>query len=208
MSSFTNPVGPNPPEVYWRRRAWVLAGLIVVVVLVVMVVSRLSSSPADPVAPPPVSPSAEADAPVPPSAAPEQSDGAPCLPGSVRVEARTDKDVYAAGEKPLLSLSVTNVGTVACVLSVGTAQQLFEVSSGSDVWWRSSDCQENPVEAEQVLEPGVALDSAQIPWDRSRSGPDTCGGERPAAPAGGASYHLTVTIGGVSSAESKQFLLG
>lgn len=40
MSTLRNPVGPQPPSVYWRRRIMVLLGLIAVIVVVVLIVVR------------------------------------------------------------------------------------------------------------------------------------------------------------------------
>ena len=59
-----------------------------------------------------------------------------------------------------------------------------------------------------MLEPGVALATTPFAWDRTRSDPATCDAtDRPQVTAAGASYHLDVTINGVASAETKQFLL-
>ena len=136
------------------------------------------------------------------------AEGKPCKPGDVRVEAVTDKDVYAAGELPQLSVALTNTGTAACTIDAGTAQQLFTITSGSEVYWKSTDCQTDKVDAEVLLEPGKTISSqAPITWDRARSDPSTCQATREQVPAGGASYHLETTVAGIKSAETKQFIL-
>ena len=60
---------------------------------------------------------------------------------------------------------------------------------------------------EVTLEPGVAKSTNPFAWDRTRSSTTTCTGDRPEVSAGGASYHLTVKLGDIESAETKQFLL-
>ncbi len=132
-----------------------------------------------------------------------------CQPASLRVQAVTDRDVYPAGQDPQLSISLTNAGTRDCTLDVGTATQVFTVSSGSDVWWRSTDCQTEPSSQIVLLTAGQTVTSAApVVWDRTRSSVQTCSSpQRPRAPAGGASYHLSVSIAGVASTTTKQFQL-
>ncbi len=38
MSTIRNPVGPQPANVYWKRRAFVLLGLIAIIVIIVLIV--------------------------------------------------------------------------------------------------------------------------------------------------------------------------
>ncbi len=143
-----------------------------------------------------------------PEATSEDSAVVPCTSDEVRVEALTDKTEYAAGENPQLSLRLTNTSGVPCTMNVGTTGQQFTITSGSDVWWRSTDCQQDPSDMPITLAAGQIVDSAApLVWDRTRSSVSTCGGSRPAAPGGGAAYHLDVAIGGFGSIESKQFFL-
>ena len=53
----------------------------------------------------------------------------------------TDKDSYGGDELPKLSITISNEGDEPCLMNVGTTTQKFEITSGSDVWWRSTDCQ-------------------------------------------------------------------
>ena len=74
----------------------------------------------------------------------------------------------------------------------------------------STDCQVDPIDAEVSLTPGTPISSSvPIVWDRTRSSPDTCEGPRESVPAGGASYHLSVSGRRVrrSAQPTKQFLL-
>ncbi|MEB0276758.1 hypothetical protein QN376_19390, partial [Cryobacterium sp. 5B3] len=127
----------------------------------------------------------------------------------VTVEALTDAVSYQPGQKPELSLSITNKGTVPCVINAGTSKQVFTISSGQDIYWTSTDCQSAAADADVTLQPGVPVSSTTpITWDRVRSNAATCDeSTRTAAPAGGASYHLAVSVDGIASTTPKQFIL-
>lgn len=131
-----------------------------------------------------------------------------CQAADVRVVAVTDADTYAAGELPELSIELTNNGP-DCTMNVGSSTQKFTVTSGSDEWWRSTDCQTEPSDTIVTLEAGKTVTSATpVIWDRTRSSVDTCDEKnRPRAPGGGASYHVAVEIGGFESGTSKQIIL-
>lgn len=134
---------------------------------------------------------------------------AKCLAADLTVEAVTDQPTYATGQNPQLSIRLTNEGETDCTLNVGTSTQVFTITSGSDTWWRSTDCQSAPSDMVVLLAAGQTVSSAApLTWDRTRSAVGTCDSpDRPRAPGGGASYHLSVEIGGVSSTESAQILL-
>lgn len=199
------PVGPLPSRVYWRRRLMVLLVLAALVAVVVLIVVRPGAG-AEPASQ--VSPSAAATLEAAASASPAaQQEGAACLPSSVRVEPITDAGEYQAGSNPQLSLRITNVGAVPCEVNAGTTQQLFQITSGADVVWSSTDCQVDPVDAVVTLEPNVPQSTAPFAWDRTRSNAEDCDAEGAPMAGGGASYHLEVTVGEYEGTDSKQFLL-
>lgn len=135
-------------------------------------------------------------------------DATACTPRNVTVDAVTDQSTYPSGQNPQLSIRLTNYGTTDCTLNVGTTQQALTITSGSDTWWRSTDCQTEPSDMIVLISAGQTVSSAQpVEWDRTRSSVSTCGGDRPVAAGGGASYHLKVSIGGIASSGSAQFLL-
>ncbi|MFC6356778.1 hypothetical protein [Luethyella okanaganae] len=215
MSTLKHPVGRQSSKVYWRRRLLVGLGLLAVIVVVVLIVVRPGSSSGapEPGATGGVSTSTPSGT-TPPdgSTIPTENtevEGAACDPKKVRVEAITDQVDYDPGEQPKLSLTITNTGSKACVIDAGTSKQVFTVKSGDEVYWLSTDCQQNPVDAQVSLEPGKAISSSTpIGWDRTRSAPETCDAtDRPVVPAGGASYYLAVSVDGIESADPKQFLL-
>lgn len=207
---------------YRRRRIVVFGGLIVVVAAIAVGIWLVIAQPwADAAAEGPSTPAPTAsdtpspepsgsDSPAPQPTEDEDSGAAaPCEARDLTIEAVTDADTYAAGEMPQLSISLTNTGAADCTLDVGTATQTFTVSSGSDIWWRSTDCQQNPSSMVVTLAAGQTVPSASpVVWDRTRSSVDTCEQEnRPRAPGGGASYHVAVSIGGFDAPVTRQILL-
>lgn len=145
-----------------------------------------------------------------PSANPgaEEDEPVACENGALEVVAHTDKEEYGPDENPQVSMELTNVGGVDCVVNVGTKAQRFVIASGEDEWWRSSDCQVDPADQWVTLEAGQTVESSEpITWDRTRSYDNTCDAEeRPAAVGGGATYTLTVKLGEVTS-EGRTFVL-
>jgi hypothetical protein len=196
--SIRNPVGPQPKNIYWRRRLLVLLGIVVVIVIIILIVARPGGSKT------PTGAKTNTHSAVPVAAA------APCKPSAVKVTGVTDALSYAAGVDPMLSLTITNTGTTACTFKDGSDQQTYVITSGTEKIWSSKDCQTDAVSATTTLQPGVAIKSTPFAWSRSRSNAAACSATNaPQVVAGGASYHLTVTVNGVSSAkaDSPQFIL-
>lgn len=206
--------------VYRRRRLVVILGLILLVAAIGVGAWLLIARPwaAAETAPKPsastaetpsTAPTTDVESPSPtPSGEPTPAIVA-CEAKDVEVSAVTDSDSYAAGVMPKLSISLTNKGTKDCTIDVGSTTQVFTVSSGSDIWWRSTDCQENPSSMIATLTAGTTVTSKDpVTWDRTRSSVETCTQEnRQRAPGGGASYHVEVSIGGFTSLTSAQILL-
>jgi len=200
MSTIRNPVGPQPPRVYWRRRAVVGLVFLAVIIAIILIVVRCSSGDAN---------ANGGTAGSTPTPEPSETSGEipECDPAKVTVEAVTDAAGYDPGVNPQLSLVVKSTATTPCTLEVGTDVQEFVITSGDEVIWTSTDCQVDPQPRVQLLNPGVPVASASIPWDRTRSSPDTCDVPRDPVTADGASYHLSVKVGDLESATTKQFVL-
>jgi hypothetical protein len=201
MSTFRNPVGPQSPQVYWRRRLVVALGLVAVVVIIILIVVRPGSGANgnDGGSPPTPTPTTTVST--------DPDEVAACDPAKVTVEAVTDAIAYDAGVNPQLSLVLKSTATTACTIDAGSDVQVFTITSGDEVIWKSTDCQVDPQEQVQLLNPGVPVSSASFAWDRTRSSTDTCDSTRDQVIAGGASYHLAVAVGDIESAETKQFIL-
>lgn len=118
----------------------------------------------------------------------------------------TDRESYGAGELPKLSITLSNDTDTPCLINVGTATQAFVISSGSDTWWRSTDCQSESSDQVVQLAAGQTVSSiTPLEWDRTRSAVDTCATARPQARAG--YFHLSVSIGGIEAADTRAFEL-
>jgi hypothetical protein len=213
----------HSPAVYRRRRLVVLLALLAIVAVIWLLIAQPWSGSASQDArgqnttdslPAPSSTGPNATGGTVEGATPDASpSGTPtaraCAVGDIVVEPLTNQDTFTGDQNPQFSIKLTNNGP-ECTLNVGTSLQAFTVSSGEDVWWRSTDCQSQPSDMLVTLAEGQSVTSAEpLTWDRTRSSIDTCDNPdaRTKAPAGGASYHLSVEIGGIPSTESKQFLL-
>ncbi|MDF2444137.1 MAG: hypothetical protein JWR01_2340 [Subtercola sp.] len=212
----------HSPKVYRRRRTVLLLGLLAVVVVVLLIILKPGSGagsapvgnqqaavPSGSAVPsggaaPDVAATALPDA----AATGGATDGsAACAAGNITVTAITDASNYAAGSSPQLSFSVVNTGSTACTINAGTSKQVYTITSGTETYWVSTDCQSDPSDTPAMLEPGVVVTSTPFAWNRVRSSPSTCAGTQAAVPAGGASYHLTVSVDGIASAATAQFIL-
>jgi hypothetical protein len=192
------------PAVYRRRRLFLGAALLMVIALVAGgfalagAVSGRSeqASSTDPTASETASaaasPSASAPEPTPtPSATPT------CNQNLVTVSASTDKAAYGPGEKPMLTLKVTNGGTMPCEVNIGTSQMEYLVTSGPDRIFSSRDCQAKSEDLVKIIAPG-ASETANFPWSRNRS----VEGCQPveAKPGGGGAYYIfTAKLGSRAS---------
>lgn len=202
MSTIRNPVGPQPASVYWRRRLVVLLGLIAVIVVIVLIVVRPGQGePGGGAGPTPDPTGTTAASPDPTPSFTSPAGGEECDPRQVRLTAVTDSNSYKPDEKPMISMTIENVGAAACTYDVGTGAQEYLITSGSDRIWSSKDCQTDPTSEPFVLEPGVELTTTPFAWARERSSKDTCDGKRPAAVAGpdGPTYRLQVKLGDAES---------
>jgi hypothetical protein len=196
MSTIRTPVGPQPKKVYWRRRLFVLLGLVVVALIIVLLVVHRGGTP-KPLA-------KHTPTPVQTSAAAETT----CKPSVVDVEAVTDALAYAPGVEPKLSLTITNTGLVPCFFKVGTDVQDYEITTGTQKVWSSKDCQTNPAALTVTLKPGIAVPSTPFAWNRTASSATTCKvTNKKQVIANGASYHLSVSVNGVTSSKTRQFIL-
>lgn len=206
MAGWKEPVGPKDKSVYMRRRILVLLGLIALALAVVLIIVKPGSSGGaassrEVVMPEDLVAAEKADAELRAEEVPA------CGSGQLAVEPIVDGGSYAPGEPPQLALSIENIGEKPCTADLGTAGMVFEITSGSDSVWRSTDCQEGAEHLSVILEPGTPLTTESIPWDRTRSSAETCDVSREQVTAGGASYHLHAAVAGVESKDTAQFLL-
>lgn len=139
---------------------------------------------------------------------PEEGDGsAACAPEQILLTPITDAVTYAEGQQVQMSFQIQNVSGDPCRLNVGTTQQRYEVRTGEQVVFRSTDCPVDQVDQIVELAPGVPQRTLPITWDRTASSPETCASPRDPVTAGGASYHLAVAVSGVAGASEQQIIL-
>ena len=203
MSSLTHPVGPEWPEVYWRRRLSLVVLLVVLVALAAFALSRVGGH--DAAAAPPsgdrdrtASDAGDTDGAddAAPAAPAEQAEAEPCAPESVQVVATADAGSYPAGTTPQLGATVRNTGEQACVVDLGEPGVTLLVVSGSDRIWSSDDCQQEAAPAPVTVEP-AGEQSVAVAWPRQRSAegcPSDLAEPRPGT------YQLTATVAGTTSA--------
>ncbi|WP_341953002.1 hypothetical protein [Salinibacterium sp. TMP30] len=203
MSTFRNPVGPQSSSVYWRRRLIVGLGLVAVIAIILLIVFGPKASSNPNTSAPAETAGTESNSP----AATDSSGSVVCDPAKLTLEAITDASTYGEGQKPQLSFSLKSTMTEPCVVDAGSDIQEFVITSGSDEIWNSKHCQTAGEARSVILQPGVPVQSSSIEWDRTRSATDTCESDRPVVTADGASYHLGVSVGDVTSESTKQFLL-
>lgn len=210
----------HSPAVYRRRRIVVLLAAIAIIALLWWAIAAIAgsgsgSAQSQPTTTGSTAPAVSPDAPVTttpsvtseaapveqtPTETPTQPPVAACDASTASVTAITDTTEYGEGVLPQLSLALTNVSDAPCIIDVGTATQVYTITSGSDTVWVSTHCQQEPTNEVVQLEPGQHLEAPAIEWVRERSAPETCEQERPAAVGGGSTYNLTVAIGGIESA--------
>lgn len=231
MSSFKHPVGSEPSRVYWRRRAAVIVAVVLIILLIVVISKAAGAgSEASPVSSPSTSSPAVA-APVAPvatatsapsgsgssaaSSAASGSAAAPatpaangtCTAGEITLKPLADKSSYTSLQQPQISMSITNSSTSACTIDLGSSQQVLTITSGAETYWSSKDCQVNGTHQNVKIAAGQTLTTPAIAWDRTRSSASTCSSARSSVPAAGASYHLKVSVGTITSSTSALMVL-
>lgn len=188
--SVVRPVGPEPPFVYWVRRASVVLVLVAILAIFAWFIGgRGSDETATPTAGTSALPTTSAStAPVATDAASAAAatqpvgDPLPCGPGDILVEATTDSTTYRIGETPRLTLTITNTSSLPCTRDVGPKVNELKITSGGYHVWSSDDCGASDESKIVTLEPGEKVAST-ITWKGRLSEPG-CPTEGDAAKAG------------------------
>lgn len=203
------PSGPLPSGVYWRRRLVVLGVPLAVLLLLVWLVAGRGSSDAkaDPGAT--TSPKATTAArttsggggpttkPT-PTPTPTATSGAvaDCVATALTLTVAPGAAAYAAGVSPAFTVTITNVGTQACLVDAGDAHRAVVVSSGKDRVWSSQDCARSTTASRVLLLPPGGKDAQRVVWNRVRSAAG-CPGKLPAPKTG--SYKVAFSVGDLSA---------
>jgi len=212
------PSGPLPSGVYWRRRLVVLGVPLAVLALLVWLVAGRGSSGAQ--ADPGTSTSPKAT-----TAAHTSSDGgssavgssdgarpspsptpsksgavADCAVGALTVSVAPDAATYAPGVSPAFTVTITNIGTQACLVDAGDAHRAVVVSSGKDRVWASQDCAKPATSSRVLLLAAGSKDAQRVVWNRVRSAAG-CPAKLPAPKVG--SYKVAFSVGDVTAKAAK-----
>jgi hypothetical protein len=176
------PVGPLPASTYWRRRVILLLGVLVLLLVVSKACdgspkNEALQGPASSPSPSPsrvtvVAPTKPATSPSPSSPAPLQS----CRDAVLQVTAESDAAAYASGASPRFTLTVRNIGSVACRRALGPGAVELRVLSGEDRIWSSDDCNSSKDQGVLTLPAGAAR-ATTVAWSGKRTRPGCVIGE-------------------------------
>ncbi|CAN5410154.1 hypothetical protein BH24ACT9_BH24ACT9_16050 [soil metagenome] len=137
------------------------------------------------------------DTPAAPAPAPEPIEPGPCPDEAIALTVGSELGQYAAGSKPLLGLSVTNVAAVPCLRDLDLALQTWGLFAADGTrLWGSNDCYPEPsLRSVQLLQPAQVV-TFTIIWSGRTSEP-TC--TVPRQTLGPGSYILRGYLGTVLS---------
>lgn len=200
------PAGPLPARVYWFRRAIVLGlPLVVVAVVVWIVAGRGSAATPDPGAAPQESTAAEQQTPAQtPAEQPDESEEEPednggvptCGPESLALSITATAESFPAGSSPTFLVTITNTGSVPCVVDAGDAEREIVITSGVDRVWSSKDCPDEATQTRRLLLADGAADESTLAWNRVRSA-QGCPADQPSPGAG--TYSAAFTLAGATA---------
>jgi hypothetical protein len=212
-----HPVGELAPSVYWKRRVFLLAAVVLVLVTIAVLVARAgggdkpksgaaftpagqSTPPATDVQRTPTSSTARST-----TAASSSSAAAPkaCIASQLSIAAATGTKNYPAGAKPTVSIVVTNKGPTPCVQDLSDSQIELRVYNGSARVWGSHDCALQPGTAPATLPVGQPI-RRDVQWSGLSSQP-ACAGTRTRVGAG--TYTLFAILSGQQGKTTATFVL-
>jgi hypothetical protein len=115
-----------------------------------------------------------------------------CTPTALKVAAVVGQPSYHVGEKPMVLLQVTNIGSAPCVQNLADSQVELRVYNGESRVWGSHDCTVQPGTADRTLAVGQPVRVSVI-WSGLSSQPK-CAGTRQRVGAG--AYTLYALLSG------------
>ena len=181
-----HPVGPLPASTYWRRRAGLLLGVLVLLLVAKSCASGGTKSPsADRSTPTPTTISTVTPTVTVAPTAP------PCADGDLTLTTTTDAGTYTLGATPKITMQVKNTSGAACRRDLGSGAVELLVFSGADRIWSSDDCTPGKATAVVTL-PAGGTQSVVKTWPGRRSLPG-CSGSKAAAEAG--TYKVVGRVG-------------
>ena len=177
MTGIVNPVGPEEPQVYWRRR--VMLAVVALITLVIIVRSLTgggdtaaavaTSTPAatQPVATP--APSLEVASPTPETIQPTADPTVPpvgegeCSDADTSIRVLVDRETTAVGEGVHIKMIVKNISDKTCKRDVGSGANEVTVISGPALIWSTDHCNASTDKNLVELTPGQEW-SVKVVW--------------------------------------------
>jgi hypothetical protein len=205
MDGLRNPIGEEPPEVYWKRRLVAAIALVLVIVVIwVLIAAATGGDDGD------STPGSNAE---PASSISASADATDSTDSSVRACGESDLTITTTanpatvpeGALPAFDVSLAQDGSSACLLDTDADGTELLITSGTDRMFSSLDCPDDGTIAstQLVLEPG-ATEDLSVTWNRQRTLPE-CATET--AEPGAGTYKAALTIQGITS-EVATFKLG
>jgi hypothetical protein len=173
VTGVVHPVGPERPEVYWRRRIIVVLGLIVILAVIGKLifggsdakpqaeVTQKSSAKPTAVSTPKVSPSAHVVPVIDPTV---RSVAGTCHDADLRVTVSSAKHVTPVGAGLSLTLKVTNKSKKTCTRDLGSGANEVTITSGPALVWSTDHCNPSTASDVQTLGAGKSW-SVNVIWD-------------------------------------------
>ena len=168
MTGVVHPVGPEEPQVYWRRRLILGLAALVTLILIVRVVTggndpvtaATTSSPSAAAMTPEATPSdqaaSETPAPLQPSTeptVPAVGEGE-CTDEDTSIRVVVDRKSTAVGEGVHINMIVKNISDQTCKRDVGSGANEVTVISGPALIWSTDHCNPNTNKDLVELAPG------------------------------------------------------
>ena len=182
MSNVANPHGPQPPEVYWRRRFITLLAILIILGIVFRVFQHFTSQPVAAATPlasqssvtatassapsitPSIDPSADpaAAAAATPMSTTPSFDGE-CPDSAMSVKVAIDRTTPAVGEGLHLTMTITNTSKNKCLRDVGSGANEITIISGPALIYSTDHCNPSTAKDIQEFEPGRTF-SVSVVW--------------------------------------------
>lgn len=194
MDGLRNPVGDQPPAVYWRRRLIVLATAVALVLVLWFLISATLAGGDDESAPATTTPpTAQAEA------ADPSDPSRPCTADDVTVSAAPSPENVSIGSMAAFEVALEHTGEFACSLSSNGDGTVLTVRSGDDVYYDSTWCTDAAVfeDADWVLQPGDK-EALQAVWTGKRHSESCEPGDD--APAG--TFRAAIAVAGIRADEA------
>jgi hypothetical protein len=115
-----------------------------------------------------------------------------CTPAALKVAAAVNQSSYHVGDKPIVFLQVTNVGSAPCVQNLADSQVELRVYNGESRVWGSHDCTVQAGVSDNTLAVRRAV-RVRVVWSGLSSQPK-CAGTRQRVGAG--TYTLYALLAG------------